>query len=219
MCAPRRLAAAAALALSAGAAPACETALLLAIDVSSSIDPGEYRLQADGLADALQDPDVVDALVQGSVALAVVQWSGVGDQALVLPWTRMLDYADVAAYSEAARAMPRRYVNSDTAIGDAIAFSTAQFAAVTDCARRVIDVSGDGTENAGNPTAAARRRAEQDGITINGIAIESIGVAITGFYRLAVISHDGFVVTARGHLDYPRAIRDKIRREVTKVTG
>jgi Ca-activated chloride channel family protein len=214
----RALLIAACLCLPTAAAP-CETALLLAIDVSSSIDPGEYRLQVDGLADALSDPDVVDALVLGQSAVAVVQWSGVGDQQVVVPWTRMLDYPDVQALSDRAREMERVFVNSDTAIGDAIAFSAGQFAPVDDCERRVIDVSGDGTENSGSPTSAARQRAELAGITINGIAIESIGIAITGFYRIAVITSDGFVVTARGHLDYPRAIREKIRREVTKVTG
>lgn len=202
-----------------GAAWPCETALLLAIDVSSSIDPGEYRLQVDGLADALTDPEVIDALVLGQSAVAVVQWSGVGDQVVVLPWTRMRDYPDVQALSDAARAMERAFVNSDTAIGDAIAFSAGQFGPVGDCQKRVIDVSGDGTENAGGPTSVARQQAELAGITINGIAIESLGVAITGFYRIAVITSDGFIVTARGHLDYPRAIREKIRREVTKVTG
>jgi Ca-activated chloride channel family protein len=203
------------------AAPAlaCETALLLAIDVSSSIDAGEYRLQVDGLADALNDPQVSDALVQGQVALMVVQWSGVGNQSVSLPWTRMHSFDEVARFAEASRAMPRAFVNSDTAIGDAILYATAQFGAVADCGRRVIDVSGDGSENAGSATASARAGAEAAGIIINGIAIESMGVAITGFYRLAVITHGGFVVTARGHLDSPRAIREKIRREVTKVTG
>jgi Ca-activated chloride channel family protein len=201
------------------AAPACETALLLAIDVSSSIDGGEYRLQVDGLADALGDLDVVEALVQGRSAVAVVQWSGVGDQAVVLPWSRIGSAADVEALASAARGMERAFVNSDTAIGDAIAFSAGQFGPVEDCERRVIDVSGDGTENSGGRTSVARQNAEAAGITVNGIAIESLGVAITGFYRIAVITSDGFVVTARGHLDYPRAIREKIRRELAKVTG
>lgn len=201
------------------AAWGCETALLLSIDVSSSIDGGEFRLQVDGLADALTDIDVVDALVQGQSALSVVQWSGVGDQRLVLPWTRIADASDVERLSLQVRAMERAFVNSDTAIGDAIAFSATQFGDVVDCERKVMDVSGDGTENSGGRTSLARQQAESAGITINGIAIESLGVAITGFYRIAVITSDGFVVTARGHLDYPRAIREKIRRELSKVTG
>jgi Ca-activated chloride channel family protein len=208
-----------ALTLAAAPASACDTALLLSIDVSSSIDLGEYRLQTDGLADALADPDIAAALVEGQVALAVMQWSGVGSQSMVLDWTRMTGPAEVERFAGAARRMERAYVNSDTAIGDAIAFAAKQFGPVADCQRHVIDVSGDGTENAGGSTVVARQAAEAAGLVVNGIAIESIGVAITNFYRRSVISHDGFVVTARGHLDYPRAIRKKIAREVTKVTG
>ena len=214
-----RLALALALSVCPLGAAACDTALLLAIDVSSSVDAGEYRLQVDGLADALADGAIGDALVEGQVALAVVQWSGVGRQQMVLDWQRMTAPGDVAAFGAAARDLPRAFINSDTAIGDAIAFAAARFGPVADCPRRVIDVSGDGSENAGGSTADARRAAERQGIIINGIAIESLGLAITGFYRRFVISQDGFVVTARGHLDYARAIREKIRREVTKVTG
>ncbi len=209
------------LALALGALPAraCDTALLLAIDVSSSIDIGEYRLQADGLADALADPDIVAALVDGQVALAVMQWSGVGSQTMVLDWTRITGPAEVERFAGAARAMHRAYVNSDTAIGDAIAYAARQFDPVKDCKRHVVDVSGDGTANAGGPPVAARHGAEAAGVVINGIAIESMGLAITTYYRRSVISHDGFVMTARGHTDYPRAIREKIAREVSKVTG
>lgn len=198
---------------------ACDTALLLSIDVSSSIDLGEYRLQVDGMADALGDPDIANALVQGQMALAVVQWSGVGNQMVVIAWERMTSPAAVADFARRSRQLPRAYVNSDTAIGDAIAFSARQFGAVQDCARRVIDVSGDGVENSGGSTAGARARAEREGIVINGIAIESLGVAVTGFFRSAVITTDGFVVTARGYRDYPEAIRQKIAREVVRVTG
>ncbi|MCR8723777.1 DUF1194 domain-containing protein [Frigidibacter sp. ROC022] len=214
-----RLAALALTVLTAFPARACDTALLLSIDVSSSIDVGEYRIQVDGLADALADPEIVDALVQGQVALAVMQWSGVGAQELVMGWERMTGPAAVAGFGRRARQMERAFVNSDTAIGDAVLFGLGQFGPVADCTRAVIDISGDGTENAGGSTKAARQRAERQGVIINGIAIESIGVAVTSFYRLAVITRHGFVVTARGHLDYPRAIKAKIKREVTKVTG
>ncbi|MFC2969047.1 DUF1194 domain-containing protein [Acidimangrovimonas pyrenivorans] len=197
----------------------CETALLLAIDVSGSIDEGEYRLQTDGLADALADPLVVEALVGGQDALAVVQWSGVGQQALVLPWTRMTDGGTVARFAAAARALPRAFAASDTAIGDAIAFSAAQFAQVPDCRRHVIDVSGDGIENAGSSTLFAHRAAAAQGVIVNGLAIESLGVTITTFYKRYVITPKGFVITARDHNDYPRAIRLKLQRELTKPLG
>lgn len=210
-----------ALAFAPARAPACEVALLLSIDVSGSIDRGEYRLQVDGLAAALADPEVGDVLVTGQVALAVVQWSGSGMQQVVLPWRRMLDAQAPADYAARARALPRAYDGSDTAVGEAIGFSADQFAAVADCARKVIDISGDGPQNAGLPLAPARGAALAKGIEINAIAIEDMGQAspISEFYRRQVISSGGFVMTARGLTDYARAIRAKILREISRPTG
>ncbi|SEQ22871.1 Ca-activated chloride channel family protein [Loktanella sp. DSM 29012] len=198
---------------------ACETALMLTIDVSNSVDVAEYRLQTDGLADALNDPDIIDALVQGQSAVSVVQWSGIDRQSVVIPWTRIRAATDVAQLSDLARAQDRRFVLSDTAPAQAILFSLRNFDAVADCKRRVIDISGDGTPNAIGDIGAARRQAERDGITINAIAIESMGLAITNFYREQVITRDGFVMTARRHSDYPRAIRAKIIRELAQIIG
>lgn len=201
------------------AASACDTALMLTIDVSNSVDPAEYRLQAEGLADALTDPDIIDALVRGQSAVAVVQWSGIDRQTVSIPWTRVTGPADVARLENLARRMERAFVLSDTAPADAILFSLQNFGPVMDCARRVIDISGDGTPNSGGDIGAARRQAERDGIIINAIAIELMGVAITNFYREQVITRNGFVVTARMHRDYPRAIRAKIIRELARVMG
>ena len=201
------------------AANACETALILTIDVSNSVDPAEYIVQSHGLADALQDPDVIDAMIQGSTSVMVVQWSGVDKQEASIPWTRVRTALDVERLSQQARLMPRAFVLSDTAPAEAIYFSLAQFDAVPDCKRRVIDVSGDGTPNAGQDVAQARQAAERAGVTINGIAIESMGVAITGYYSRAIITRDGFVITARTHREYPEAIRMKIIRELSRVLG
>ena len=210
----------AALALSAtGLARACDTALLLAIDVSNSVDIAEYRLQVDGMADALLDPEIREVLLNGQVALSVMQWSGVEQQDMSIPWRRMVTAADVAAFARDARNMRRAYIASNTAPGDAIRAALRQFDPVEDCARHIIDISGDGPENAGSGTPAARREAELRGVIINGIAIESIGVSITQYYQRSVITQYGFVITARRHRDYPRAIREKILRELTKVTG
>ncbi len=202
-------------------ASACDVALLLTVDVSGSIDRGEYRLQTQGIADALDDPEVADALLLGQVALAVVQWSGTGRQTLSIPWRRMLNPGEVSGFAQRARELPRAYTGSDTAVGEAIAFSAAQFSAVPDCRRKVIDISGDGPQNAGQPLRYGQAAAVAAGVEINAIAIEDIGRAnpITEFYRRFVISRNGFVMTARGLADYPRAIRAKILREVAKPLG
>jgi len=203
------------------AAPAwgCDTALMLTIDVSNSIDGAEYRLQTDGMADAVLDAEVSEALLNGQVAVAVIQWSGVDRQELSIPWQQLRTLADIQAFASDARLMPRAFVQSDTAPGDAILFAIDQFADAPICDRQVIDISGDGPPNAGSDTRLAAREAERRGITINGIAIESMGVAITTFFTRSVITRDGFVITARTHREYPQSIREKILREVSRIVG
>lgn len=200
----------------AGPAAACSMALVLAIDVSSSIDIGEYHFQTDGLADALLDPEIADVLVLHQVALSVVQWSGAGEGDLTIPWRRMLSYGEVRDFSARVREMPRKWEGSNTAVGDAIAFSAGQFGRVSDCGRKVIDVSGDGSSNAGLNASVESRKAEEQGIEINGIAIDIVGVSITAFYQRFVVTSDGFVITSRGFSDYPRSIREKLLRELIK---
>ena len=200
---------------------ACETALLLSIDVSGSIDAGDYRLQTEGVAAALADPEMVEALVRDQVAVSVVQWSGPSQQALVLPWQRMLDPGAVTRFADNAAAMPRAFKGSDTAVGEAIRFALAQFAPVGDCKRRVIDISGDGQENAGFTDAKARSEAVAADVMINAIAIEEAGQAfpITSYYRGWVITPGGFVVSARGLADYAETLRIKLLRELQDPVG
>lgn len=204
-----------------GPALACETALLLSIDVSGSIDGGEYRLQTEGLAAALSDPEVAEALVRGQVAVSVIQWSGIDQQAVVLPWQRLLTPEAVARFAREAAALRRAFFGSDTAVGQGLRFAAAQFAAVPDCARRVIDISGDGQENAGFTDSAARAEAMDQGLMINAIAIEEPGPAfpITAYYRRWILTPGGFVVTARGLQDYAETLRLKLLRELTQPVG
>ena len=205
--------------LAAQSTASCEVALLLAIDVSGSVDAGEFDLQAVGLAEALRDPEVAEILVRSQAALAVVQWSGVGNQELTIPWRRMLSAAEIEAFSRSARAMPRRYTFRGTAVGEALEFSRRQFAPVPDCKRKVIDISSDGAENEGPLVASLRLRTLADGIEINALAIEAFSLSITEFYRRQVISPHGFVITAQGHRDYLRAIRAKLLRELQVPVG
>ena len=202
-------------------AAACETALLLAVDVSGSISGDEYVLQMHGLADALGDPDIVAALVGGQDKLALVQWSGVRNQRLSLPWQDLRSPADVADLAATLRKIKRPQDHTDTALGPALYFSLALFAEVPECQRRVIDLSGDGAENAGNTLPAARAEVEAHGVTLNAIAIEddALSTKLSGYFRRFVITPDGFVVTARGLQDYPRAIRAKLLRELTKAVS
>ncbi|MGJ8623703.1 MAG: DUF1194 domain-containing protein [Yoonia sp.] len=214
-----RLILAVCLTLAPALARACDTALILTIDVSNSVDVAEYRLQTNGLAQALEDPDVIEAMVAGASHIAVVQWSGADRQEISIPWTPIRSALDVQSLSQRARLLERAFVLSDTAPAEAINFSLQMFADVPQCLRRVIDISGDGTPNAGANVREARARAERQGVTINAIAIESLGVAITNFYREAVITRDGFVMTARTHREYPQTLRKKILRELSQILG
>lgn len=216
---PLRIAFTFSLSLAPLATQACETALILTIDVSNSIDTAEYRIQTDGLADALTDPEIIDTLVAGENFVAVVQWSGDDKQEVSIPWTQLRTAIDVESFARQARQMERAFVLSDTAPAEAILFSLRLFDDVPQCARKVIDVSGDGTPNGGSDVRAARSAAEREGVTINGIAIESMGLAITNFFRGSVITRDGFVMTARTHREYPATIRAKILREISRIFG
>jgi Ca-activated chloride channel homolog len=198
---------------------ACETALILAIDVSNSVEEPEYRLQVDGLAAALLDPAVSAALIEGQVALMVMQWSGTARQIVTQDWVRMTDLATVTTFAVAAHATPRQFEMSDTAPAEAVWFALTQFAAVADCGRQVIDLSGDGPRNAGGVVTMARDAARVAGVTINAIAIETDDTLVSRFYRQHLITPGGFVMVARGHGDYPAAILAKILRELSAMTG
>ena len=198
-----------------GPASACDVALVLGVDVSHSIDNGEYAFQIGGMADALTDPVIASALVEQEAMVAVVQWSGAEEQEVSIPWTRLATGGDVKALSQRMRTLQRPWEESNTAVGAAIQEMTRLFKEVPHCARRVIDFSGDGVNNAGPPPPEPRQRAIAAGITINGLAIDRIGLSVTQYYKGHLITgRDAFVVTARGYRDYPRAIRMKLFREL-----
>jgi len=201
--------------LVAGPARACQLALVLGIDVSHSIDAAEYRIQVDGLAEALRDPVIVSTLVDLQVALTVVQWSGAQEQEVSIPWQRMLTKRHIARFEARVAQLNRPWDASNTGVGAALQVMLDQFDRVRDCQRRVIDFSGDGVSNAGPLPITARSRAKEMGVVINGLAIDRLGLSVTQYYKGHVTTgRDSFVETARGYHDYPRAIRKKLFREL-----
>ncbi len=197
---------------------ACDVALALTVDVSGSIDEDEYRLQMDGLAAALRDPTVEDAILKHKAALMLVQWTGGSRQAVSIPWQRMATRDDVAMFAARVAATPREWSQFSTAIGNAVTFTAAQFGPVADCTRHVIDVSGDGYSNEGvNPRQAGEMLASE-GFQINGLAIEGDAFELTEYFRANVIQGEGaFVLTAETYADYPRAIWRKLLAELTEA--
>lgn len=202
-----------------GAAPlaACELALALAVDVSGSVDAREYRLQMDGLATALRDPVISEALVRGNSRLMLVQWTGSSRQQVTLDWTEIDSFAALDRFADAVQNDPRVWRNFSTAIGEALAVAMDSFDAVPDCRRRLIDLSGDGASNEGIEPASLHGELQARGITVNAIAIEQSVPDLTAyFYENVIVGEGAFVVTAAGFADYPSRIRRKLLREVTQ---
>ncbi|MEO0771892.1 MAG: DUF1194 domain-containing protein [Pseudomonadota bacterium] len=209
-------------ALSLGApAWSCDIALVLAVDVSGSVDRDEYRIQMDGLAEALRDPSVADALLVGGAAIAVVQWTGTTRQALSVPWTEVTAPNDLDTLARRIEAVPREWRNYSTAIGEALSFSLTQFETAPVCARRVIDISGDGLSNEGVPPTQIHAQLVDLDVTVNALVIEGAEPDLTAYFRENVISGAGaFVITANSYEDYPDRMRRKLLREVSKpVSG
>ena len=148
--------------------------LVLAADVSRSIDEGEFELQRKGYAAALSDPRVLAAIRGGSngtIAVCFVEWSGAGEQMVVADWTVIRDDEDAGGLTATILAAPRSFIGR-TSISGAIDFAMERFAAATARnSRRIIDISGDGTNNSGRPVTEARDQALAEGVTINGLAI------------------------------------------------
>lgn len=215
MTARRIRAAVAAATLAATPAAGCDLALALAVDVSGSVAGHEYRQQLDGLAAALGDPDIGAALIRGRAAVTLIQWTGASRQEVVVPWTRVTDAETLSALRGAVAGSERRWDGFSTAIGAALRFAASRFDEVSDCARHVIDISGDGSSNQGVAPERVGPALGAQGVTVNGLAITGSEPFLTQYFQARVIAGPGaFVVSARGYSDYPRAIRHKLAREV-----
>lgn len=197
--------------------PACDLALLLAVDISGSVDPAEYRVQMGGLAEALRDGVVSEALVRGQAQVALLQWTGSTRQQMTIPWVTMDSFSATEALAARIDTAPRAWRNYSTAIGEALEVALGAFAMVPDCRRRVIDISGDGPSNEGIDPRALHPALRAAGVVVNAVVIEGQNDDLTGWFWENVITGDAaFVVTAADFDDYPRAIRHKLVRETSK---
>jgi hypothetical protein len=157
-----------------GAELPVDTELVLAVDVSQSMDPGEHRLQREGYVAALLHPDVLQAIqsgIYGRVALTYVEWGGPGAQSVIVPWTLLEDAASAESVARALAGAPLRTIRG-TSISGALTYTSGLFDRNGfEGFRRVIDVSGDGPNSAGPPVVPARDQALARDITINGLPI------------------------------------------------
>ncbi len=200
--------------------------LVLAVDVSRSIDEDEARLQREGYRNAVSDPRVIEVVrrgMLGAIGLAYVEWAGFEYQRLVLPWTRIATQRDADAWASALAEAPRASL-SWTSISGALDFSRRTMeAAPFEGTRRVIDVSGDGVNNSGRSAALARDECVAAGIVVNGLPIindrptfgRAPPIPLDQYFAENVIGGPGaFMIVAEDFEAFGNAVRRKLIREI-----
>jgi len=195
----------------------CALSLVLAIDVSSSVDQDEYALQMQGIANALRDEEVIEAIrLSGGIQLFAFEWSGRRQQVDILPWTYLNDRTGLVAAAEVIGRHPRSYSDFPTALGFALGYSAIQLQkAPLACSRQAIDVSGDGVNNDGYEPGVAYRNFVFDGVQVNGLVIVGARPEPVPYFKSDVIFGPGaFVEVAAGFDDYERAMKRKLMREI-----
>lgn len=203
-----------------------DTALVLAVDSSGSIDEAEFRLQREGIAAALTSPRVLQAIAGGPigrVAVAYVEWGSPMRPETVVGWTMVTDRGSAEALAATIVAAPRS-PQSYNAIGDAVDHATHLFARCgCQATRRVIDISGDNADmRSALPVPAARDAAVAAGITVNALAVlenDRLGPGgrpwLVEYYEQDVIGGPGaFVMAAQDRADFTRALLDKMVLEI-----
>lgn len=212
------------LALAQGEDNGVDTALIVSVDVSNSVDAHRYKLQMEGIAQALEDPSVIDAIIggaKGGILFSMVTWAD--KPRIAVPWKRIASAADARMVALEVRALPQQ--------GGEFTCVTGMLRNVADkvitqipvkATRIVLDVSGDGKENC-NPqeaTTAVRDELVSYNVTINGLPIlegDQAG-SLEEWYRENVMGGPGaFVLPAEGFEDFGRAIRQKFVIEISQI--
>ena len=217
----------------ASAAEDVDLLLVLAVDVSRSIDATKFQLQREGYAAAVADSHVLEAIRTGRtgrIGLTFVEWSGVGAQKVVIDWSTIGDADSAKGFGDRILEAPRSFADR-TSISGAIEFAMGQLdKAPYEAARRTIDVSGDGTNNAGRDVAMLRDEAVAKGITINGLVILSDNPmswnpdhtnppgGLANYYRNNVVGGpSAFVMVAENFNSFGQAIIKKMIAEVAQA--
>ena len=216
------------------AAEQVDLLLVLAADVSRSIDDQKFELERRGYAAALSDPRVLQAIAagpNGRIAIAFVEWAGANSQKLLIDWTLVRDGNDTKQFVNRLLEAPRSFADR-TAIGAGIDFARAQFARSPYASdRRVIDVSGDGTNNSGRDVRAASDDAVGNEVTtINGLVIltdtptpynpehTNPPGGLENYYRENVIGGtNAFVMVAENFESFGKSIVAKLIREISAL--
>ena len=192
----------------------CELALILAIDVSGSVQPEHYELQRDATAQAMVQ--IMRPHPGTPMAVQVIMWGT--DPHVVIPWRLLQTTADVHTVAQELTQVARPehgFTNMSSLMEDALESFDH-----TPCEpeRKIIDISGDGTDTE-RRAHFMRDRAREQEVQVNALAIETDiqDYDITEYFRSQVITPDGFVITARSWHDFSRAIRTKLAMEIAHV--
>jgi hypothetical protein len=217
----------------AGAAEPVDLLLVLAADVSRSVNQAKFQLQREGYAAAIADKRVLEAVSSGRhrrIAICYVEWSGVSAQKTVIDWSVISDADSARRFGDQLLELPRSFAER-TSISGGIDFAmTLLENAPYQAARRTIDVSGDGTNNSGRDVTLARDDALAKGVTINGLVILSDRPlawnpehtnppgGLANYFRNNVIGGPGaFVIVAEDFNSFGQAIVKKLIAEIAET--
>jgi hypothetical protein len=203
----------------AAAQTAVDLELVLAVDASGSVDQFRFELQKQGYVAAFRHAQVLDAIRSGpnqAIAATMVQWTGPVMQVHVVRWARIGDVESAAAFAAAIAGAPRQLFGGGTSISGAIDYAATLFGrGGFHGSRRVIDVSGDGSNNRGRPVTLARDEAVAAGIGINGLPILALEPDLDRYYHDYVIGGPGaFVVAAQNYETFADSILKKMIAEI-----
>ncbi len=196
--------------------------LVLAVDASGSVNDVRFELQKQGYAAAFRHPNVLRAIrsgMQGSIAVTMTQWTGPTLQVQVVPWMLLKDQASVLAFASAIEKAPRELFSGGTSISGAIDHAMLLLpAAPYKGTKRVIDISGDGSNNRGRPVTLARDDAVRAGVVINGLPILALEPWLDKYYFENVIGGPGsFMIPAESFEKFGDAVLRKLVLEIAAL--
>lgn len=209
---------------------ACRQALVLALDVSGSVNDDEYWLQINGLADALDTPNIRALVLSGGNAhlrLAVFEWSSQNHQRIVLPWTSLQSDLDIDNAITRIRAHKKQRQGLKTAIGRAQQYALGLLQRQQACWQHTIDVSADGKNNAGPLPTAVYTHPDFRDVTVNVLVVNDPNEATAKIKQASKANLDAYFATevlhgagaftqeTAGYEDYARAMRKKLEREIS----
>jgi hypothetical protein len=194
-------------------------ALVLAVDTSFSVSNSRFELQKQGYAAAFRNPRVLNAirsLSTQSIAVTMFQWTGPFLHVVAVDWGQIKDEASADAFADAIAGAPRQLFRGGTSISGAIDYARDLLAhSPFRGARRIIDISGDGSNNTGRSVTVARDEAVADGVIINGLPILTVEPGLDRYYYDNVIGGpDAFMIPVANYDNFADAILKKLLNEI-----